>query len=84
MQIHGKMAEKIKFEGKKNQIASSVFASILALVPFFTDPDQNGTNLNWSARSQLRLSFEIMQIHEKMAEKIESEGKKINSRVAFF
>ena len=43
--------------------------------------DQNGTNLKWSARSQLRLSFEIMQIHGKMAEKIKSEGKKIKSRV---
>ena len=47
-------------------------------------PDQNETNLKWSARSQLRLSFEIMQIHGKMAEKIEFEGKKIKSRVAFF
>ena len=46
--------------------------------------DQNGTNLKWSARYQLHLSFEIMQIHGKMAEKIELEGKKIKSRVAFF
>ena len=63
MQIHGKMAEKIEFEGKKIKSRVAIFFSILALVPLFMVPDQNETNLKWSARSQLRLSFEIMQIH---------------------
>ena len=71
-------------KNEKNVRFRCVLDTFGAMVPFPLVLQQYNTNIKQSSSAQLCPRFEIMQIHGKMAEKIEFEGKKIKSRVAFF